>query len=206
MEQCSSRIHNIEDKLDILDTVRFSVSSLTFRVDTLEQNTANPTSSIISCAQEAREQIARSCNIIFYGITEPSPFSLQSDLLHVKQFISNTYNMNSHSISLRRIGKHSETAVNPRPAIVRLQSSDEVIRCLRNKQLLPAGTSASIDKTPAQRDHMRQLIQYVDKHNAEHPNSKLRIKYVSGVPKAVTASSVNNSANTFQEPPENTSE
>ena len=53
MEQCSSRIQNIEDKLDILDTVQSSVSSLTSRVDTLEQNTANPSSSIISCAQEA---------------------------------------------------------------------------------------------------------------------------------------------------------
>ena len=63
-----------------------------------------------------------------------------------------------------------------------------------------------MDKTPAQRDYMRQLIQYVDKHNAEHPDSKLRKKYVSGIPKAVTASSVNDSANTFQEPPENTSD
>ena len=203
IEQCSTRIQNIEEKLDILDTVRSSVSSLTSRVDTLEHKIANPISSIINCAQEARKKITRSYNIILYGITEPSPFSLQSDLrVKVKRIIGNIYNINCDSISLRRIGKQSETANSLRPVIVRLESSHEVLRCLRNKKLLTEGISASTDKTPTQRDHMRQLIQHVDQHSAEHPNNQFPIKYVSGVPKVVNADSSNN----FQEPPKDAAE
>ena len=66
MAQYNSRMQTIEDKLAVLDTVQLSLGKLTSRVETLESQAPDPTSSAIKYAQEAKEQIARSYNVILY--------------------------------------------------------------------------------------------------------------------------------------------
>ena len=62
---------------------------------------------------------------------------------------------------------------------------------VRNKHLLPKGVEVSLDKTPAQRKHLKALMAEVDAHNKSHPNSPKTIKYRNNVPVILDAEASN---------------
>ena len=134
-EQMNNRMQGIEDKLVVLDTVQASLGKLTTRVDELESKVPDPISNAINCAQEGKEQIVRAGNLILYGIVEPTPYNLQNDLQNIRQCFAAFQCIDTDSLTFHRIGKPSEASTHPRPTIVKLKSSHEVLKILRHKAL-----------------------------------------------------------------------
>lgn len=70
-------------------------------------------------------------------------------------------------------------------------SQGDVITVVSQRNLLPAAVSASVDRTPVQREYLSKLRAEVNAHNVIPVDNKKTIKYVNGVPIIIFASSNN---------------
>lgn len=174
--QCVSDVKQIKVEVNSLKSV---CSSL--------QSQVTKCCSIDSINAELQDRLARSNNLIIYGVDFSD--KSQSDSLKVKSLLSNINNLNLDNISTRRLGKGINNK--PPPTLVKLSSKYEVHIVLRNKNKLPPGISVSSDKTQMEREKLTSLIKIVNDHNSNNPTKK-SIKYVKGVPTIVNNDPVNN--------------
>lgn len=146
--------------------------------------------SYMGMVAEMQERLTRSSNLIVYNLPEAGPNG--NEPLAIRQLLSVVQNIDTGSITTRRLGK-TPSADRPRPILVGIRSNAEVMRVIRNRHLLPRSISVSSDKTPAQREELRQLRGQADEHNRSNPLNRKTVKYVNGVPTLVdeTASKKN---------------
>ena len=95
--------------------------------------------------------------------------------------LSGIENVDVSNLDTRRLGK-VDLQKGPSLILFNMRSSQEALRVVRNKRLLPKGVEVSLDKTAAQRKHLKALMAEVDAHNESHPNSPKTIKYRNNVP------------------------
>ena len=84
-----------------------------------------PNVNIDNLAFDIQDRLARSRNIILYGVNEIQGASQQSDSEQVATILSRVPGLDLSNIVTRRLGK-LVTGGKPRPLLVRLISTDEV--------------------------------------------------------------------------------
>ena len=89
------------------------------------------------------------------------------DYQTIASILSSIENVDVSNLNPRRLGK-VDPQTGPRPILVNMRSSQDALRVVRNKRLLPKGVEVSLDKTAAQRKHLKALIAEVDAHNESH--------------------------------------
>lgn len=183
------RITAIETKVDgFITNVTSTVDQLESRVTVLEDTASQI--NISNLTSEINERLYRTKNLIMHGVTDLPEESLENTQLtyleHVQYILSNVPAINLAGISFHRM-RVSRTPGVPLPLLIRFTSPDEVLRVLRNKHALPAGITASADRTKHQREELRAAIAEVEKHNLANPDNKKVVKYVNGEPAAVFA-------------------
>lgn len=189
-------LRSLENKLASYDT-RISINSadiscMKTKLDSLaDQLSASPPApgaaamcdssgaSVEVVASELQDRIRRSVNIMVYNL---SPSVEQSDPDRVRAALGRIENLNLSNISVRRFSKPTRANAPP-PVLVRMSSSEEASRVLRNWKLLPGGVNVTADRTKAQRDLYKKLKEEAVMYNRANPNSSRKvIKYNNGVP------------------------
>ena len=187
IDQLASQISVIDNKVKPIAELNQAMSNLDNRVAALENQVPPPQPpnvNIDNLAFEIQDRLARSRNIILYGVNEMQGASQQSDSEQVATILSRVPGLDLSNIVTRRLGK-LVAGGKPRPLLVRLISADEVRRILRNRHCLPRGVSASSDKTTSERDYLKALIYEVTRLNESDPTNKKKIKYINGTPTIV---------------------
>lgn len=145
-------------------------------------------------ALEIQDRMARANNLIIYNLQEGNGDQRSNDAFQVKEILNKVGNIDTTNVSVRRIGNPSNGK--PRPIIACLRSQSDVLRVLRNRNLLPRTIQLSTDKTPNQRKQLQELRAIVMAHNNSNPATRKTIKYIRGVPTVVDeAKGANNNNN-----------
>ena len=189
IDQLASQISVIDTKVKPIATLNQALNDLDNRVAALENNNVNPAPpqqpiDINNLAYELQDRLARSRNIILYGIVEVQGTSQVNDTEQAASILSRIPGIDLSNVVVRRLGKFVAGG-KPRPLLIRLISADEVRRVLRNRHCLPQGISASSDKTSSEREYLKAIIDEVTRHNETNPNNKKKIRYINGVPTIV---------------------
>lgn len=143
--------------------------------------------SYMGMVAEMQERLTRSSNLIVYNLPEAGPNG--DEPRAIQQLLSVVQNIDLGTITTRRLGRNP-SADRPRPILVGLKSNADVLRVIRNRHMLPRSISVSSDRTPAQRDELRQLREQAEEHNRLNPTSRKSVKYVNGVPTLVDDSAL----------------
>lgn len=141
------------------------------------------------------DRLRRSHNVLLRGIPESD---LGDDTALVSQIIDFVVpKSDAHRVSLERIGLVGRD----RPRILRVTFNNPIVvtKLLRNKKVIssvPAWMkfSFSDDKTPLQIGELSQLREEL-KRRKNAGESNIDIKYVSGVPKIIKISALENPKN-----------
>lgn len=139
---------------------------------------------ITNLAQEIQDRLARSNNLIIYGLPEAQDQQV-NDAHTIKEILGKIGNLDINNLNIKRIGASSKNK--NRPILVRLRSQGEVLRVIRNRNLLPRNLFFSTDKTPSQRNQLKKLKEAANAHNSSNPAVRKIIKYVNGEPTIVDA-------------------
>lgn len=150
-------------------------------------------SSYVDLVAKMQERLTRSSNLIVYNLPEAGPNG--DEPRAIQQLLSVVQNIDLATITTRRLGRNP-SGDRPRPILVGLRSNAEVMRVIRNRHLLPRSISVSSDRTPAQRDELRQLREQADEHNRLNPTTRKTVKYVNGVPTLVDEDAPKRNQNT----------
>lgn len=170
----TENISDIKTQLENL-AVQFGSSSLVSSSGTLSQSGT----SVEVVASELQDRLRRASNIMLYNLPTSND---GSDLVRVKAALSRIDNLNLDNISVRRFSKSTRMNAPP-PVLLRMSSTEEASRILRNWKLLPTGLNVSADRTTAQRNLYKKLKDEATVYNRAHPSgNKKFIKYVNGTP------------------------
>ena len=101
-----------------------------------------------------------------------------NDPEYIKNLLAKINNIDLTQLKVKRL--HSENNKgDPSPVLMRLQSSVEVIRVIRNRKLLLKNINIFSGKTPAQPAQLRSIVKKVTDYNQAHPNEPKMIKYIN---------------------------
>ena len=187
IDALASQISVVDEKVQPVAGLVDRVCNIEARVSALENNHAAappPAIDIQSIAVEIQDRLLRSQNILLYGVAEVNAPSQQTEIEIVTSILSRVPGIDISNITIRRLGK-PRTDGSARPLLIKLISAAEVRRVLRNRHVLPRGVMDSSDKTTAERDFLKSIIDQVNSHNASNPVIKKKIKYINGVPTIV---------------------
>ena len=148
-------------------------------------NVENPNANlnIDVIARELQERFTRSLNFLIFNLPEEQPNNTDNDRIIT---VLNQIGVNTNGINIRRLGR--EIRDRPRAIVVTLQSRQDVILVLRNRNSFPRGSTISEDRTREQRLNFAALKQRVQQHNRTTPSDLWRIKYINGAPTIVRLS------------------
>lgn len=127
---------------------------------------------------ELQDRLSRALNIILYNLPMEDG---GDDLNNIRRALSSIKNIDLNNISARRFTKPERIGCPP-PVIVRLASTHDVNRVLRNWKLLAHGVQVAADRTRAQREVYSRLRKEADAFNSNSTGSKNRVRYVNGTP------------------------
>lgn len=141
---------------------------------------------------ETEERKRRAKNLIIYNIDESNDTHatsrLEDDKNKVIRAIAQICTIDTSRITAYRIGKFDANKKRPIKAI--LDSEENVITVLKNKNKIDSGIKFASDKTKMQQKYLHDLIAKLDAMKTQGTTNK-KIKYVKGVPTIVDDVSTN---------------
>ena len=148
---------------------------------TLVNSTHASTLSIYNLSAELQDRLYRSLNVLIYNLPASND---STDVDKVKEYFKSISNINFDAISVKRFSKPT-LRHNVPPILVRLSSSSEISRILKNKTLLPKDVEISLDRTTLQREQFNRLMATVDIDNKTNPSNLKFVKYIKDIPTIV---------------------
>lgn len=192
LKATNENLHIIQSNLAILDgrvsQNAMDISALKLKLQDLSASPSLPSTSssqqlsspspVDTVAAELQDRLRCASNIIMYNL----PMSNGGDdLVSVRQALGGITSIDLVNISARRVTKSIRKG-SPPPIIVKLSSSDDVGRVLRNWRLIPADIQVAADRTKTQREGYKKLRIEADAFNKRNPGSRKVVKYVNGLP------------------------
>ncbi|KAJ8672576.1 hypothetical protein QAD02_003835 [Eretmocerus hayati] len=147
-----------DDKISVQqNTLINQVNEIDQRLKVLENANAQNTNNVEMINAEIVDRMRRAANVVLFGVNEhPGNSDADSnDLSEAVRLLSRLIIIQANHIPVKRLG--NDTAVKPRPLLVRLGSNNTAFDVLKNKHMLPNGITVAADRTQAQREFMRNL-------------------------------------------------
>lgn len=181
------KIDSLESRLDLLinklDTQSVPVAPI--------NKTADDIIDYDLFISELEERKRRANNIMVYNLPESTSTNFEDKINDdLTNIITATSNI-SPDIIINKTIRIGKIGSKPRPLKVILNSSDTVLKILKNKTKLNHPTArVSSDLTSIQRNHILNLRTQLENRKA-NGEVNLTIKYVHGVPRIVTSANTN---------------
>lgn len=194
LESCQGSIGSLEQRsADLgreLQCVKQQMSDLKLAGN---DDSSSPLGSVDKILSELNERKRRENNVILFNVVESKAVSSdvrrREDLDAVVVCIRSVCDsIDCESLVISRLGKYQRDKV--RPIKVVFPSASEARLVLKNKKKCTSGIKICSDKTPSQRDYLKQLQNEL-KNLCESGVSNKTIRYVDNVPKIVNKQSKN---------------
>lgn len=170
---------------------REKIDHLENKCATLERKIMSNTDCIFN---EVQDRLSRANNIIMFNAPESvsQDYNVRNDedLCLVKAFISKVSDVTTDEIEAFRLGKPNDANKKPRPIKVKLNSSLDAVKVLKNKyktRNLDSPIRIAADSTPMQRDILKNVKLELERR-ISNGEKDITIRYVKGVPTIVQTS------------------
>lgn len=169
--------HNFQTVItNKMSTVDDRLLQTAIKVDDIGSKT---TLSVSNCTESILKEITdrqfRDKNLLVFKVPENN--SPATDAKLIEEILQP---LNITPAEVKRLGITS--VGKSRPLLVKMLSTDDVLKTLRNWKSLPSQYSYAKDHTPSQRLLYNTLKAEADRHNSTNPNSKKFVKFINGSP------------------------